>query len=88
MNSIVKMADMIQMLYDREDSKPIISVSVTTPGNTEIHVTAEYFDEHFGGFTHEVTPWPRQEKIHLGYTTPSGALVFCLKDATWEVTAA
>ena len=90
MNQIIKLTELFSAVVAREvgelERVGIISINAGYDGKVEIHVTSEYFDEHFEGvYAIETEDWPRQGNVKHCYTTPSGNEIFCLKTAEFRI---
>ena len=90
MNQIIKLTELFSAVVAREVGKlerdGIISINAGYDGKVEIHVTSEYFDEHFEGrYTVGLEDWPRQSKRKHSYTTPSGNEIYCIKNAEFRM---
>ena len=89
MNQIIKLTELFTAVVKREvgalEAQGIVSITGDEYGKIIIHVTPDYFDEHFEGRYEATTEcWPKHGKVKHAYTTPSGNEIFCLKKAIFE----
>ena len=89
MNQILKIAELISTVMDREygplEKEALISIHVSWAGKVEVHVDEVYFEEHFADIEWTRHEQPRHNNIRLSFETDSGIKVFCLKKALFGV---
>ena len=83
MNRIIKMTELFKAVVDREMGKlekdGLISIHANYTGRISIHVTDEYFDEHFSNYEVKEVDMPSHGNVRLSFETDSGNEIFCLK---------
>jgi hypothetical protein len=88
MNQFEKIAALFQAVLDRElkDDSGLIGVGLTAWQTLEVHVTYEYFNEHFGRKNYRIDP-RGDGRYDLHFTTEAGAKIFCLSPKPEEQAA-
>ena len=89
MNQILKIAELISTVMDREfgplEKEALVSIGVSWEGKVEVHVTETYFEEHFADIHWTRHEQPRHNNLRLSFETDSGIKVFCLKKVLYGI---
>ena len=88
MNQIIKLTELFAAVVAREvkelEREGLISIRCDWNNKIDIHVTKEYFAEHFSDRECKYTNQPMHNKIKVSFATDSGNEIFCLQDAKFE----
>ena len=92
MNQILKIAELISTVMDREfgplEKDALVSIRVDWEGQVEVHVTERYFEEQFSDYHWKQVDQPRHDNIRMSFETTSGNKVFCLKSCKFDTVRA
>ena len=88
MNKIIKLTELFSAVVAREMDKltkdGLVSITADYTGMIKIHVTDEYFDQHFSHYETTSVDWPAHNNTRISFETDSGNEIFCLRKATFE----
>ena len=88
MNKIIKLTELFSAVVAREVGKlekdGLVSISADYNGVIKIHVTQEYFEEHFSNYETKSVDWPKHGNTRISFETDSGNEIFCLKACKFE----
>jgi len=83
MNKMLKIAELFNAVLEREMNQPekdgLVGIHVSFKGEISIHVTDEYFDEHFDHYHCKSVDQPRHGNERVSFETESGNEIFCLR---------
>ena len=88
MNQIIKLTELFSAVLAREVGKlerdGIVSIHGDYNGKISIHVTQEYFAEHFSHYITKQVDWPAHGNVRVSFETDSGNEIFCLKACEYK----
>ena len=88
MNQIIKLTELFSAVVAREvgklEKQGLVGISGDYNGKISIHVTEEYFAEHFSHYITKSVEWPAHGNVRISFETDSGNEIFCLKACEYK----